>query len=108
MQITVTGQQMDVTEPLRNYATEKMERIEKHFDHVTTTNIVLHTEKNRHLAEATIHATGTTIHANAEGDDMYAVLDSLIDKLDRQVIKHKEKLTDHRRSDGSLHKKSAV
>lgn len=108
MQISVTGQQIDVTEPLRNYAMEKMERIEKHFDHVTTTNIVLRAEKTRHLAEATINAKGATIHANAEGEDMYAALDALADKLDRQVIKHKEKMTDHHRSDGNLKKKSAV
>jgi putative sigma-54 modulation protein len=108
MQISVTGQQIDITEPLRNYAMEKMERIEKHFDNVTKTNIVLRAEKTRHIAEATINAKGATIHANAEGDDMYAALDSLADKLDRQVIKHKEKMTDHHRSDGNMRKKSAI
>lgn len=106
MQINISGQQVDITEPLRTYATEKMGRIEKHFDHVTTTNIVLHVEKNRHLAEATIHAKGATLHANAEGDDMYAALDVLADKLDRQVLKHKEKVTDHHRNDGNQIKKN--
>lgn len=108
MQITVTGQQMDITEPLRTYVTEKMERIEKHFDHVTKTNIVLRTEKTRNHAEATINAKGATIHATADDDDMYAAIDFLVDKLDRQVIKHKEKMTDHHRSDGNMRKKSAV
>lgn len=108
MQINVTGQQMDITDPLRSYVTEKMERIEKHFDHVTTTNIVLRTEKNLSHAEATINAKGATIHANSENEDMYAAIDALIDKLDRQVIKHKEKMTDHHRSDGNMRKKSAV
>ncbi|MBE9516315.1 MAG: ribosome-associated translation inhibitor RaiA [Proteobacteria bacterium] len=108
MQITVTGQQIDITEPLRNYALEKMERIEKHFDHVTKTNIVMRTEKNRHHAEATINAKGAAIHANADGENMYAALDALADKLDRQVIKHKEKMTDHHRSDGNMRKKSAA
>lgn len=102
MQITVSGHQMEITEPLRTYASEKITRIQKHFDHMTTTNIVLHVEKNRHMAEATIHAKGATLHANAEGSDMYAAIDSLADKLDRQVLKHKEKVTtNHRRKVGS-------
>jgi ribosome hibernation promoting factor len=107
MQITISGRQVDITEPLRSYAEEKIGKIEKHFDHVTTSNIVLQVEKTRHLAEATIHAKGATLHANAEGEDMYAAIDTLADKLDRQVIKHKEKSTDHHRTDGSLKKKNA-
>jgi len=102
MQITVSGHQMEITEPLRKYASEKITRIQKHFDHMTTTNIVLHVEKNRHMAEATIHAKGATLHANAEGSDMYAAIDSLADKLDRQVLKHKEKVTtNHHRKVGA-------
>jgi putative sigma-54 modulation protein len=105
MQIQVSGQQMEVTEPLRVYAQEKIGRIQKHFDHVTNTNVVLHVEKNRHKAEATIHAKGATMHANAEGEDMYAALDALADKLDRQVLKHKEKSRDHHRVEGVQEKK---
>jgi putative sigma-54 modulation protein len=108
MQITVSGQQVEVTEPLKTYAAEKLGRIQKHFDHMTTTNIVLHVEKNRHLAEATIHAKGTQLHANAEGSDMYAAIDSLADKLDRQVLKHKEKTTDHHRQGGALKKQKTT
>jgi putative sigma-54 modulation protein len=107
MQITVSGQQMDVTEPLRNYAAEKIGRLQRHFDNMTTSNIVLHVEKNRHKAEATIHAKGVTLHADAEHDDMYAAIDSLADKLDRQVLKHKEKTTSHHRNDANHKKPSA-
>jgi putative sigma-54 modulation protein len=98
MQINVSGQQIEITEPLRQYVNDKIGRIQKHFDHVTNTNVVLHHEKkkNRHLAEATINAKGAQLHANSEGDDMYAVIDALADKLDRQVLKHKEKLGNHR------------
>jgi putative sigma-54 modulation protein len=99
MQITISGHQVEITGPLRDYCSEKIGRIQKHFDHMTTTNIVLHVEKNRHTAEATIHAKGAKLHANAEGADMYAAIDSLADKLDRQVLKHKEKLTNHRNGD---------
>lgn len=99
MEITVSGQQMMITEPLRTYASAKLGRIQRHFDHVTTTNVVLHVEKNRHKAEATIYAKGATLHANAEGDNMYAAIDFLADKLDRQVLKHKEKsTTNHHRN----------
>ena len=108
MQLTLTGHQIEITDPLRTYATDKIKRIEKHFDHVTTTNIVLHVEKNRHLAEATLHAKGATLHANAEGADMYAAIDSLTDKLDRQILKHKEKTTDHHRSGGGLKKQTSI
>ncbi len=98
MQLNVSGQQIEITEPLRNYVAEKIGRIQKHFDHVTNTNVVLHFEKkkNRHMAEATINAKGTQLHANSEGDDMYAAIDALADKLDRQVLKHKEKTSAHR------------
>ena len=104
MQITISGQHIEITEPLRNYASEKLVRIQKHFDHLTTTNIVLHVEKNRHLAEGTIHTKGATLHANSEGEDMYAAIDSLTDKLDRQVLKHKEKLSSHKRNDAAHNK----
>lgn len=100
MQITVSGQQMIITVPLRNYASAKIGKIHRHFDHVTKTDVVLHVEKNRHKAEATIRAKGATLHANAEGETMYAAIDFLADKLDRQVRKHKEKTTrNHHRND---------
>jgi putative sigma-54 modulation protein len=106
MQNTITGQNIDITDPLRDYVNEKMERIQRHFDHVTNTNVVLHVEKTRHLAEATINAKGAQLHANAEGADMYAAIDSLADKLDRQVLKLKEKAADHHQRDGVQHKHS--
>lgn len=104
MQITVSGHQVEITEPLRTYASEKIGRIQKHFDHVINTHIVLHVQKNRHKAEATIRARGTTLHADAEGVDMYAAIDSLADKLDRQILKHKEKTMSHHRAEGSIKK----
>jgi putative sigma-54 modulation protein len=109
MQITVTGQQMIITEPLRSYAADKLARIQRRFDHVTTTNVVLQVEKNRHKAEATLYAKGVTLHANAEGDNMYAAIDCLTDKLDRQVLKYKEKITTnhHRESKGARKPTSA-
>jgi len=98
MDITVSGHQVDITSPLRDYALEKIGRIQRHFDHAITADIVLHVEKKRYSAEANIRAKGAVIHANAAGDDMYAAIDLLTDKLDRQVLRHKEKVTDQHRS----------
>jgi putative sigma-54 modulation protein len=96
MQIMVSGHHVDVSEPLRNYASEKIGRLQRHFDNMITSNVILRVEKNRHLAEVTISAKGATLHADAEGQDMYAAIDLVADKLDRQVLKHKEKIQDHR------------
>ena len=74
----------------------KLTRIERHFDQVVDVHVVLGVEKQRQMVEATIHVAGNNIHAHSEHDDMYAAIDSLTDKLDRQVKKHKEKLNDHR------------
>jgi len=93
---------MDITQSLHDHVSGKVEKLVRHFDHVTSTNIVLHVEKTRHMAEATINANGATIHASSTADDMYAAIDSMVGKLDRQVIKHKEKLTNHHRNDESL------
>jgi putative sigma-54 modulation protein len=102
MQLTISGQHVEISEPLRQYVSEKFERIIRHFDHLTNTNVVLRIEKNRHLAEATINGSGAALHANAEAADMYAAIDALVGKLDHQVRRHKEKSRDHHRSGGAL------
>lgn len=95
MQIDVTGHHLDLTPPLREYVSTKLGKLERHFDHVTDCHVVLTVEKLRHRAEATIHVSGNDLFADAIEDDMYAAIDALSDKLDRQVLKHKEKLSDH-------------
>jgi putative sigma-54 modulation protein len=101
MQITVSGRQIEVTDALRSYAAEKIGRVQRHFDNMTTMNVVLQVEKERHMAEVTLHAKGATLAASAQAQDMYAAIDDLADKLDRQVLKHKEKMADHHRHEGS-------
>jgi putative sigma-54 modulation protein len=95
MQPTVTGHHIDVTTALRDYFQTKFGKLERHFDNMTDIHCVLTVEKLVQKAEATIHLGGGTIHADAQHEDMYAAIDGLVDKLDRQVKKHKEKLTDH-------------
>ncbi len=102
MQINLSGQHVDVSPALRDYVHSKFERLERHFDHVSNVNVVLSVEKLRKKAEATVHAAGASLFAEAVNEDMYAAIDALTDKLNRQVTKHKEKLKNHHRSDGRL------
>ncbi len=95
MQISVTGHHIDITDSLRNYVNEKLEKLERHFDKVSNTHVILSIENVKHKAEATVHLSGNDIFADCIEDDMYAAIDGLVDKLDRQVKKHKEKLKDH-------------
>lgn len=99
MQLSVTGHHVEVTAPLREYVAGKIEKLERHSDYVSGVHCILTVEKLRHKAEATIHVIGGTIYADATEDDMYAAIDSLVDKLDRQLKKHKEKMVDHHARD---------
>ena len=98
MQLNLTGHHVDITPSLRAYVNEKLDKLERHFDHVTNVNVVLRVEKLEQRAEASVNVSKGQLFADASSDDMYAAIDALIDKLDRQIIKHKEKLTDHHRS----------
>ena len=97
MQINITGHHIDLTDSLRDYVNEKMEKLERHFDHITNVQVTLTVEKLRQRAEATVHISGADMHAQAENEDMYYSIDSLVDKLDRQILKHKEKQVGNRR-----------
>ena len=96
MQINLSGHHLDITPALRTYVATKMKRIARRFDHVLTVHVVLSVEKERNRAEATLRMQRGNLFADAEHNDMYAAIDKLLDKLDRQVKKHKEKLSDHR------------
>ncbi|MBL4610354.1 ribosome hibernation-promoting factor, HPF/YfiA family [Halopseudomonas sp.] len=91
MQLNLSGHQLDITDPLRNYVNEKMTRLERHFDKITNVQVILEVENFRQKAEAILHVAGGEVVANAEHTDMYAAIDLMTDKLDRQLIKHKEK-----------------
>ena len=95
MQLKMTGHHIEITPALRRYVASKMRRIARHFDHVVDVHAILTVEKLRHKAEATILVSGAQLHADAVDEDMYAAIDALVDKLDRQIKKYKEKLTDH-------------
>lgn len=94
MKINISGHHVEITESLQSYVDEKMSRLSRHFDNITNGQVTLTVVKERMTAEATIHVAGADLHASAENDDMYAAIDQMTDKLDRQVLKHKEKLVD--------------
>ena len=102
MQVNLTGHHVDLTSSMRDYVNNKMERLERHFDIVQDIHVILSVEKLRHKAEATLHINGGNLFADSVQDDMYAAIDALTDKLDRQAKKHKEKMTDHHRGEGSI------
>ncbi|WP_107850943.1 ribosome hibernation promoting factor [Oceanimonas marisflavi] len=92
MQINLTGHHVEITDALRDYVNSKFSRLERHFDHITNAHVILNVEKMQQIAEAKLHVSGGELFANSQHENMYAAIDSLIDKLDRQIIKHKEKL----------------
>ena len=94
MQLNVSGHHVEVTESLRGYVQTRIEKIERHFDLVSDVHCILTVEKLQHKAEATVNVNGGTIYADSIEEDMYAAIDGLVDKLDRRVRKHKEKLVD--------------
>ena len=95
MQVNISGHQLDVTDALRDYVGEKLGRLERHFDRITNVQVTMTVEKLKQKIEATLHIAGGEVVANAEHEDMYAAVDELMDKLDRQVVKHKDRLQNH-------------
>jgi putative sigma-54 modulation protein len=95
MHLSLSGHHVEITDSLRSYVEKKLERLTRHFDHLIDVHCILTVEKLLHKAEATLHMRGDTAHAIAEDSNMYAAIDALIDKLDRRVVKHKEKTRDH-------------
>lgn len=96
MQISVTGHHIEVTDSLRNYSEDKISKLKRHFDNVTDVHVILTVEKLEQKAEATVQVSGAKLFAEDTQEDMYTAIDNMVDKLDRQIIKHKEKLNNHR------------
>jgi putative sigma-54 modulation protein len=95
MNINITGHHVEVTPALHEYVVGKIDRVLRHFDNVTSVHVVLSVEKLRQKAEITLHVKGKDIFADAEDGDLYAAIDMLADRLDRQVLKHKERVSNH-------------
>lgn len=96
MQISITGHHLDVTESLKAHIQLKFEKLKRHFDNVADVHVILTVEKLEQKAEATVQITGTKVFAEDVQADMYDAIDHVVDKLDRQIMKHKEKTGSHR------------
>jgi len=101
MNLNLTGIHLEITPAIRAYVVAKMGRVTRHFDHVIDVNVVMSVDKLRQKIEANVHVRGKEIHAESIDPDMYAAIDLLADKLDRQVVRHKEKLSAHRTDRGT-------
>ncbi len=100
MNLTISGHHLDVTPALKDYVVSKLERVTRHFDQVVDVNVLMTVEKlkekeKRHKAEVTVHVKGKDIFVEQSAEDMYASIDQLMDKLDRQVVRHKDRLQNH-------------
>ena len=100
MNLHLTGHHVEITAAIRDYVTAKLERINRHFDHVIDVNVIMTVQKLEQLIEANVHLSGKDIHVRCNDGDMYAAIDQLMDKLDRQVIRHKERFQTGRHAPG--------
>ncbi|MEY4960214.1 MAG: hypothetical protein RL610_393 [Pseudomonadota bacterium] len=96
MNVNLTGRHVEITAAMRDYVTSKMDKIKHHFDHVIDVSVILSVEKLKQKAEANVHIRGKNIFVETDSLDMYSSIDSLVDKLARQILKHKEKSADQR------------
>ena len=103
MRLHLSGHHVEVTPALRSYVERKLGRIVRRFDRVIEVQCTLTVDKLRHRAESVVFVRGSTIHASAEADDMYAAIDALADKITRRVRKRKERAGDHHAADARRH-----
>jgi len=96
MNLHLTGHHIEITAAMRDYVTGKLSRITRHFDHVIDVRVILSVEKLIQKIEASVHLSGKDIFVESHDADMYAAIDNLVDKLDRQILRHKEKNFEHR------------
>ena len=108
MNLNLTGNHLEITPAIRDYVLAKLDRVTRHFDDVIDVNVVMSVDKLRHKVEVNLHARGKDIHVEAIEPDMYAAIDALADKLDRQVLKHKEKLALHRHEGAAIKREVAA
>jgi putative sigma-54 modulation protein len=99
MNINLTGRHLEITPAIREHVTSKLGKVKRHFDHVIDINVVLSVDKLQQKAEATVHLSGKTVFAEADDSNLYVAIDNLVDLLDRQVLKHKDKNSARRHDD---------
>lgn len=99
MNINLTGRHLEITPAIREHVTTKLGKVKRHFDQVIDINVILSVDKLQQKAEATVHLSGKTVFAEADDSNLYVAIDNLVDLLDRQVLKHKDKNSARRHDD---------
>lgn len=97
MNLQISGHHLEITPAIHDYVTGKLERVTRHFDNVIDVNVILSVDKLKQKAEVTVHLSGKDVFVESTDEDLYAAIDNLADKLDRQIQKHKQKIQDHHR-----------
>ena len=97
MNLQISGHHLEITPAIHDYVTGKLERVTRHFDNVIDVNVILSVDKLKQKAGVTVHLSGKDVFVESTDEDLYAAIDSLADKLDRQIQKHKQKIQDHHR-----------
>lgn len=95
MNLQLSGHHLEITPAIRSYVTDKLSRITRHFDHVIDANVIMSVDKLAQKIEANVHVRGKDIYVECVDTNLYAAIDGMVDKLDRQILKHKEKAVDH-------------
>lgn len=99
MNINLTGRHLEITPAIREHVTAKLGKIKRHFDNLIDINVILSVDKLKQMAEATVHMSGKTVFAETDDTNLYVAIDNLVDLLDRQIIKHKDKNSARRHDD---------
>ena len=95
MQLAFTGRNLEITDALRRYAEEKIVRLQKFVDQITSAHVILSIEKHRQIAEVTLRVRELTIRGEESSDDLYCAIDLVVDKIERQIVRYKEKIVEH-------------
>jgi putative sigma-54 modulation protein len=103
MNLQISGHHLEITPAIHDYVTGKLERVTRHFDNVIDVNVILSVDKLKQKAEVTVHLSGKDVYVEVIDEDLYAAVDVLVDKLDRQIQKHKQRVQDHHRGKGIGH-----
>jgi len=103
MNLNLTGRHMEITPAIREHVIGKLDKVKRHFDNVIDVNVILSVDKLVQKAEASVHISGKTLFAEASDGNLYVAIDTLVDSLDRQVLKHKEKFAARRHDDSGKH-----
>ena len=103
MNLQISGHHLEITPAIHDYVTGKLDRVTRHFDNVIDVNVILSVDKLKQKAEVTVHLSGKDVYVEVIDEDLYAAVDALVDKLDRQIQKHKQRVQDHHRGKGIGH-----